>query len=133
MSIKKLIYAQRSRRSKIEFQGQQKSLSQSCSPAAAVLLYLTINQFCQKQRESFPKKPTITNILRYICLRQLETVSQYYDYNNRAATVVRHSSEKGAIIILANFFFNLNSHFNLYNDVFERKNDFEGQMGKLVF
>jgi hypothetical protein len=46
--------------------------------------------------------------------------------------VVRHSSEKGAIIILA-FFFNLNSHFNLYNDVFEEKNDFEGQMGKLVF
>jgi hypothetical protein len=29
--------------------------------------------------------------------------------------------------------FNLNSHFNLYNDVFEGKNDFEGQMGKLVF
>jgi hypothetical protein len=43
------------------------------------------------------------------------------------------SSEKGAIIILAIFFFNLNSHFNLYNDVFEKNNDFEGQMGKLVF
>jgi hypothetical protein len=52
---------------------------------------------------------------------------------NGEGTVVRHSSEKGAIIILANFFFNLNSHFNLYNDVFEGKNDFEGQMGKLVF
>jgi hypothetical protein len=33
-------------------------------------------------------------------------------------TVVRHSSENGAINILAIFFFNLNSHFNLYNDVF---------------
>jgi hypothetical protein len=49
----------------------------------------------------------------------------------RQGTVVRHSSEKGAIIILATFFFNLNSHFNLYNDVFEEKNDFEGKMGKI--
>jgi hypothetical protein len=48
-------------------------------------------------------------------------------------TVVRHSREKGAIIILAIFFFNLYSHFNLYNDVVEKKNHFEGRMGKLVF
>jgi hypothetical protein len=56
-----------------------------------------------------------------------QTLPQH-DVGRGGDTVVRHSSEKGAIIILA-IFFTLNSNFNLYNDVFEGKNKFKGQMG----
>jgi hypothetical protein len=41
--------------------------------------------------------------------------------------VIRHSCEKGAINFLAIFFI-LNINFNLYNDVFEGKYEFKGQM-----
>jgi hypothetical protein len=47
--------------------------------------------------------------------------------SNDHGTVVRHSCEKGAIIFLQ--FFILNINFNLYNDIFDEKNEFKCQIG----
>jgi hypothetical protein len=45
----------------------------------------------------------------------------------------QYSSEKGAIIIFAIFFFILNFNFNLYNDVFLRKIiNLKAKLGTLV-